>query len=163
MPIFSKRGEMDALRTAFSSFLGSKPLEEVLQSDPLTTVPAEIEFILVLLNDTDLDRVSDIAARTVDLVAKHNEMVLGFDASLIVIGCGLFPRPDSGGTGRPSLAAALHAELSTDACVLHGAAQGRRGTIGSNRRMSWTVVLPNFKALLAQLCALEYGQIAEAR
>jgi hypothetical protein len=162
--LFSKAShEQSFLKAAFARFLGRSVVDVALHGAPLGTKPAQVEFLLVLLNDQDLARVGSIAAQALDLADQHEADVLGFDACLMLIACGaVLPRGTANAAAdRRALAAALVAALPKDVAVLHGSVSGRTGSIGSASRMSWTVLLPGFRDLLRELATVSYGESRE--
>jgi hypothetical protein len=153
------RRDVSFIRGEFARVLGGSVLKAVEEDEPLVTSPRQIEFLLVLINDQDLTRISPISASVLELAAQHRADVLGFDASLMLLACGaVFSIEDlNAAANRRSLATALVEKLPKDVSVLHGSVHGRAGSIGLHSRMSWTVLLPGFRKLLRDLVALPHG------
>jgi hypothetical protein len=153
--------DLNVSRDMIARFVGRDQVDDAISSDSGVR-PAEIEFVLVLVDDSDLARIPDLVRRAIEVALRYDAVVLGMDASLILLACGLFRDSDENHqTVRRELVAALHSDMAQDAVILHGTALGMSGTIGASSRFSWTVLLPGFKKLLGRLSTMEFGEMAE--
>jgi hypothetical protein len=154
--------EMKAIRDVFSRFLGRRQGDGVLKDSDLHTSAGRVDFLLVIVNDKDLEKVGARVGQVVDIAAQYGADVLGMDASLVFIAFGAGPvKTESGANDRQRLAVALQAAVPGELAILHGSSNARFGTIGSSSRMSWTALLPDFKGLLRDLSALQYGEVRD--
>ena len=157
-PFSSRRAR---IKQMFAQYVGEEGLDALMRGElgPVTQ-PAVIDYILVLVDDRDAERVSALAGRVGEIAHQQGAMLLGMEASFIYLIYGGFPvravLPQA--DGRRRVVRALRNELGAQIAVVHGTATGRVGTIGSTARMTWTAVIPGFKQLLRQLSALEYGE-----
>jgi hypothetical protein len=92
---------------------------------------------------------------------SHDGVVHDMVCELVVIAFGTFPASSPTIGKRAALVEQLGRELSSHLKIIHGAADGHSGLIGSGSRMAYSFLLPHFDAMLGRLSRLEFGQIEE--
>jgi len=81
----------------------------------------------------------------------------------VIVAFGTHPAssPESG--SRSSLVQALREQLAGDVKIVHWAADGHYGLFGSQTRMSYTFLVPEFDSIFGALSRLQFGQTEEFR
>jgi hypothetical protein len=161
MTFFEKR----RVRRAFEKLVDPVHIESLLpdgvEQQPLK--PGRIELILAFVRGESPPQVSERIAQVTDLALAHEAMIHDVIGALVIVAFGTHPAspPESG--SRPLLVRALREQLGGDIKIVHGAADGHYGLFGSEARMSYTFLVPQFDCILAALSQLEFGAIEEFR
>jgi len=132
---------------------------EPLQRQPFTA--AQIEFVLVFVRGDTPEMISERVGQVAAIAISRKAVVHGLVCELVVIAFGTHPAISSAVGQRAALVEQLGKELSDHVKVIHGAAAGHYGQIGSGYRMAYGFLLPHFNAILGRLSSLEFGQIEE--
>jgi hypothetical protein len=122
---------------------------------------ARIEYVLVFVRGDTPEDISLRVGRVAEIAISHDAVVHDMVCELVVIAFGTIPASLRMAGKRASLVEHLGRELSSHVKIIHGAADGHYGNIGSGVRMAYSFVLPRFGAILGALSRLEYGQVEE--
>ena len=136
-------------------------LRDDLQRQPLKH--GRIEFVLAFVRGETPDQISDRVGAAADLAAEHGATVYDLIGPLVIAAFGTHPAASPQPGSRSSLVAALHERLAGDIKIVHGAADGHYGLVGSERRTSYSFLVPQFDVILGTLSRLPFGQIEEVR
>jgi len=151
------------VRRAFEKLVNPETVELLLREgaerQPLKQ--ARIEFVLAFVKGDNSARVAQHMARVADLAIAHGGVVHDLVGGLVVVAFGTHPALSVESKGRPALVDALQREFAGDVKIVHGAADGHYGLVGSEGRMSYTFLVPKFDEMLGALGRLGFGQIEE--
>ena len=153
------------MKKAFEKLVDPETVESLLrdgaQSQQLKQ--GRIEFVIAFVRGECPAQVSERIARVADLAVTHGATVHDLVGALVIVAFGTHPAslPESG--SRSSLVQALSEQLAGDVKIVHGAADGHYGLFGSETRMSYSFLVPQFDQILGALSRLEFGQTEEFR
>ncbi len=120
--------------------------------------------LLLQVRDDTSEDISENIARTVPICLENNGVILDMAASvqLVAFGAQDFGGPveqrrdDSGKTSAQLLAA-----LGTDVRIVSFSGDFGVGLVGTNRHISYTVLLPKYDRFLRALLDTEFGQMTD--
>jgi hypothetical protein len=153
------------IRRIFKSVVDSRTLELLLQKanqlgTPLTQ--ARIEYVLVFVRGENVSEIAERVDAVVTLAIKHEATVHDVISGLVVAAFGTHRSSRAEAGGRASLIEALKSELASHIKIVHGVSLGFAGLLGSNERLSYGFVVPNFDQILGTLGRLQFGEIEES-
>jgi len=157
--------EKRRVRRAFEKLVDPESVESLLrdggEGQPLKH--GRIEFVLAFVRGESPAQVSERIARVADIAVTHGATVHDLVGALVIVAFGTHPAssPESG--SRSSLVQALREQLAGDVKIVHGAADGHYGLFGSQTRMSYTFLVPEFDSIFGALSRLQFGQTEEFR
>ncbi|HEV2692907.1 MAG TPA: hypothetical protein VG347_08440 [Verrucomicrobiae bacterium] len=139
-------------------------LESILREDGAkssTFTAAPIEYVLVFVRGDTPDDISQRVGKVAEIAMSHDGTVHALIGALIIIAFDNLPAASLAAGKRIALVEHLSRELSSHLKIVHGAADGHYGNIGSKIRLTYSFLLPHFDAILGRLSSLEFGQIEE--
>ncbi len=153
------------VKKAFAKLVDPETVESLLRDGARSQQFKEgsIEFVLAFVRGGSPAQVSERIARVADVAVTHGATVHDLVGALVIVAFGTHPAssPESG--SRSSLVKALREQLAGNVKIVHGAADGHYGLFGSDTRMSYTFLVPQFDAILGALSRLEFGECEEFR
>jgi hypothetical protein len=157
--------EKRKVKRAFEKLVDPETVESLLRDGPRIQPlkPGRIEFILAFVHGESPAQISERIAHIADLAVTHGGLVHDLVGALVIVAFGTHPAssPESG--SRSSLVQALREQLACDVKIVHGAADGHYGLFGSETRMSYTFLVPQFDSILGALSRLKFGESEEFR
>jgi hypothetical protein len=156
--------EKQRIRQIFGKLVDPVKLESLLagplQREPLAQ--GRIEFVLALVGGGNPDEISGLVGRVADIASAHGAVVQGMIGPLVSMAFGMHPISTIKPGCRISLVNELHQQLAGHIKIIHGAADGHYGLIGScETTLLYSFLLPQFEAVLGALIRLEFGQTEE--
>jgi hypothetical protein len=151
-------------RKVLGRYVRPGTVEAILRGDGIERQPltaARIEFVLVFVRGDTPEDISQRVGRVAEIATSHDGVVHDMVCELLVIAFGTLPSGSPTAGKRASLVEHLSRELSSHVKIVHGAADGHYGLIGSGSRMAYSFLLPRFDAMLGRLSSLEFGRIEE--
>lgn len=135
-------------------------LKDLLQRVPLE--PARLEYVLAFVDGRNPDEISVNVGHVADLASEHGAAVHDLLGPLVALAFGTLPVSKSSPGSRESLVKDLHRQLAGKIKIVHGAADGHCGLIGSKHTISnYSFIVPKFDLILVTLCGLKFGQVEE--
>ncbi|HTB85397.1 MAG TPA: hypothetical protein VK742_17250 [Candidatus Sulfotelmatobacter sp.] len=151
-------------KSVLDKYVNRDALAAILRDDgakrPALTA-AYIECVLVFVRGDTPDEISQRIGRVAEMAVSHGGVVHDMVCELVVIAFGTHPTGLLTAGKRAALVAQLGRELPGHLKIVHGAADGHYGLIGSESHMTYGFLLPHFNAMLGRLSRLEFGQIEE--
>ena len=158
-----KRGERKALLRGFSPYLSSKILERIataVSSPPRLPERAHVGYVLAQVRDDVLDDIPAHFRKAMDAVTEAGGLIDPAPPLLWVV-FGL-PAPwSSSADRRTELATRLIADLGADVKVVTGHSDALFGNFGNEHRLTYSVAIEGFGAVLVALSRTEYGRSIE--
>lgn len=153
------------VRRAFEKLLAPETVESLLRdgAQPQPLKLGRIEFVIAFVRGESPAQVSDRVARVADIAVTHGAMVHDLVGALVIVAFGTHPASSPTTSSRSSLVQALREQLAGDVKIVHGAADGHYGLFGSQTRISYTFLVPDFDRTLGGLSRLQFGQTEEFR
>ncbi len=155
--------EKRRVRKIFGKLVDSETVESLLRDgvQPQQLKPGRIELVLAFVRDESPVQVCERIARVTHLATTHGATVHDLVGALVIVAFGTHSAslPDSG--SRSSLVQALREQLAGDVKIVHGAADGHYGLFGSETRMSYSFLVPQFDQILGTLSRLQFGESEE--
>ena len=151
-------------RRVLGKYVTPNALEAILNGDGAERQPftaARIEFVLVFVDSKTPEEVSERVGRVTEIAMSHNATVHDIIGALVVVAFGTTQHSSPVADKRAALVEHLRRELSNHLKIVHGAADGHFGLVGSGVRISYSFVLPRFDTMLGRLSQLEFGQLEE--
>ena len=145
-------------------YVRPEAVEATLNGDGIERQPftaARIEFVLVFVDGKRPEEISERVGRVSEIAMSHNGTVHDIIGALIVVAFGTHPAGSPAAGKRAALVEHLSRDLASHLKIVHGAADGHFGLVGSGKRVSYSFILPRFDATLGKLSQLEFGQIEE--
>jgi hypothetical protein len=157
--------EKRKVKKAFEKLVDPETVESILQDGAQLQQlkHGRIEFVVAFVRGESPSQVSERIARVADIAITHSATVHDFIGALVIVAFGTHPSSSPKSGSRSAMVQALREELAGDVKIVHGAADGHYGLIGSETRMSYSFLVPKFDAILGTLGRLEFGQIEEFR
>lgn len=156
-------GAKPAGASIFEKLVDPETVESLLRvgAQPQQLKHGRIEFVLAFVRGESPAQVSERIGRVADVAVTHGAMVHDLVGALVIVAFGTHPAslPESG--SRSSLVQALREQLAGDVKIMHGAADGHYGLFGSETRMSYTFLVPQFDQILGALSRLQFGESEE--
>lgn len=156
--------ERRRVRKVFERLVRPETVEAVLRGDRIERQPftaAHVEFVLAFVDGQTPEEISDRVGRVCDIAMSHGGVVHNMVGALVVIAFGTLPAGSPTAGKREALVEHLKRELSSFVKIVHGAADGHCGLIGSEKRMAYSILIPGFDAMLGRLSQLKFGQVEE--
>jgi hypothetical protein len=133
--------------------LRAKP-EELTIPPP---VRRDIHFILLQLDDRDLDEIHAAIGQATTIALGSNGLVEDYISSLILITFGaVIADPDAASNQAKTVSSYL-SDLGPRMRMVYGQATALVGNIGDHGRFNFGSVIPNFGQCLERLLQLEFG------
>ncbi len=157
--------ERRRVKRAFEKLVDPETIEALLRND-VEREPfkgGRIEFVLAFVRGESPSQVSERMATVADLAATYGAVVYDLIGGLVIMAFGTHSESRTESGSRWALVGALRERLAGDIKILHGAAEGHYGLFGSERRISYTFVVPQFDAILGALSRLALGESEEFR
>lgn len=158
--------EKRRVRKAFEKLVAPETVESLLRDSPQgpqvqPLKHGRVDFILAFVRGGSPTQVSERIAQVADLALTHGATVHDLVGALVIMAFGTHPTslPESG--SRSSLVQALREQLASDVKIVHGAADGHYGVFGSETRMSYSFLVPQFDQILGALSRLPFGESEE--
>lgn len=151
------------VRKAFNKIVSPDVTESLLSGGalPQDTKHGRIEFALAFVRGETPDQVSPNIGRVADVAISHGATIHGLIGALVIMAFGTrsgsSPKPGN----RAALIRALLEQLPGDVKIVHGAADGYSGLLGSNTLISYTFLMPHFDSILGALSRLQVGESEE--
>lgn len=120
-----------------------------------------IEFILAFVRGDSPSQISERMARVADLAVAQGAVVSDMVSGLVIAAFGMHPAAPPVSGSRSSLVHAMLQQLTGDVKILHGATDGHYGLFGSQTRLSYTFLVPQFDRALGALSRLDFGDCEE--
>jgi hypothetical protein len=155
--------EKRKVKKAFEKLVDPETVESLLHDGKLVQPlkQGRIEFVLAFVRGESPAQVSERTARVADVAVTHGAMVHDLVGALVIAAFGTHPVSSSKSGSRSSLVQALREQLAGDVKIVHGAADGHYGLFGSEKRISYTFLVPQFDAILGVLSRLQFGESEE--
>jgi len=138
---------------------GKKVLRDGLGRPRLSR--ARIEFVVAFVRGDNPAQVAERIGRVTDVAITQNAIVHELIGALVITAFGTRSGSQPESDCRVSLVRALQQELAGDIKIVHGAADGHYGLFGSERRMSYSFLVPEFDRVLGNLSRLGFGESEE--
>ena len=147
----------------FSSYVDARLVQQILDNPESAPAPPSrqtIEFVLVALNDDDLDGIPPILSQILEMTRVHEGFVESLTGPLVFVEFG-YPTPDAEAAAhRAAMAASLGEALGDRVKILHGRGAALIGTV-AGKEGPFGAVLAGYHRLLKELTAMEFGQVRE--
>ena len=147
----------------FSSYVDAKLVQHILdnrESDPAPPSRQTIEFVLVALNDDDLDAIPAILSRIIEMARVHQGFVESLTGPLVLVLFG-YPAPDAEAEShRAAMVASLREAMGDRLKIQHGRGAALVGTV-AGKEGPYGAVIAGFHHLLGELVAMDFGQVGE--
>jgi hypothetical protein len=163
---FSRVAQRRQLRAAFSKYLSPEFVGQIEKGSAglLSTrpKPARICFILLQVRDDELVKAASDLSIATDTIIEHGGLVMETMGScvLAIFGHSVGADPGQDHIQRDTAAAHLVANLSESIRLVYGDADGLVGNIGSQRRLHYGCLIPQFDEYLSAVFVLEFGKVA---
>ncbi len=154
--------EKRRVRRAFEQLVDRAAFESLsngLSSQPIKS--GRIGFILAFVRGESPVQVSERIERVAELAVTHDATVHHLVGALVVMAFGTHPALSQQSGNRSALVHVLHEQWASDIKIVHGAANGHYGLFGSEPRMSYSFLVPQFDSLLGALSRLQFGETEE--
>jgi hypothetical protein len=152
------------IRKVLGRYVRPETVDALLRGEGIERQPftaARIEFVLVFVDGNTPEEISERVGRVSEIAMSHNGTVHDIIGALVVVAFGTHPVSPPTAGERAALVEHLSQELSRFAKIVHGAADGHFGLVGSGKRIAYSFILPRFDAILGRLSQIEFGQIEE--
>jgi hypothetical protein len=153
----------DLIKKTFAKYINEDVLERVLngslEAGHLTT--KQIDFILVLVDDTNSKECPSIIRDAVAIIHKFDGMVNSIVGPFIVVLFGVPVAQPESESKRKGLVQVISKAIGEKVSIAHGHSECLVGTLGHESRMSYTALIPGFKDVLKRLSSLPYGGVLE--
>ena len=151
-------------KRVLGKYVTPEALEAILSGGGSERQPfaaARIEFVLVFVDGKTPQEISKRVGRVTEIAMSHDGNVHDIIGALVVVAFGTVQHSSPVAGKRAALVEHLSRELLSYLKIVHGAADGHFGLVGSGVRVSYSFILPRFDAMLGRLSQLEFGQIEE--
>jgi len=153
----------DLIKKSFAKYINEDVREGVLnglqEAGHLDT--KRIDFVLILVDDSDSKDCPSIISEAVAVIDKHNGMVDSIIGPFIVVLFGAPVEQPESESKRKGLVQAISKAIGEKVSIVHGHSECLVGTVGGKSRMSYTALIPAFKEILNRLSSLPYGRVLE--
>jgi hypothetical protein len=147
----------------FSSYVDAKLVQHILDNpEPNPAPPSRqtIEFVLVALNDDDLDGIPAILSRITEMARVHQGFVESLTGPLVLVLFG-YPAPDAeAAEHRAATVGSLRETLGDRLKILHGRGAALVGSV-AGKEGPYGAVIAGYHHLLGELVAMDFGQVGE--
>ena len=156
--------ERRKIKKAFSEYVDPRIIDKLID-DPdsiplLHTSPKNVDYLIILIRDEHLNSLP-LIGKAIDIALESDAAVQEICSSLIVFTFGGFEFEDNISPGeqknkRLKLLHALQNEIGNDISIVHGAVHTLVGNYGSEKRLSFGAIFPQFRKVLMQLLNTPY-------
>jgi len=150
-------------RRRFSSYVDAKLVQRILEDPEFeSALPSRqtIDFVLIVLNDDDLDGIPAILSRILEMTRVHGGFVESLTGPLVFVEFG-YPTPDAEAAAhRAAMVASLGETLGDRVKILHGRGAALVGTV-AGKEGPFGAVIAGYHQLLKELTAMKFGQVRE--
>ena len=155
--------EKRRVRKAFERLVDPETVETLLREGGVqpSIKQGRIEFVLAFVRGESPSQIAERMASVADIAVEHGAVVYDLVGGLVVVAFGTHPAASSQSGSRASLVQALREQLASDVKIVHGAADGHHGLFGSEMRISYTFLVPQFDSILGALSRLQFGESEE--
>ena len=143
----------DQIKNAFGKYVNKDVLDSVVNDSGLQE--KHIDFVLLLLSNLDF------IGKAIQIVNRQECMIESITGTFITVLVGAPTEKTNSNETRLQIVAELSKELGSNVVMLHGGCDCLVGSVGNSQRMSYTAMLPEYKAKLNRLSSLEFGEVAE--
>jgi hypothetical protein len=152
-----------SVRKTFGKVVDPETVQALLQEGAKRPVIkyGRVEFVLAFVRGDDPSQISAHMAKVADLAVAQGAVVHDLVGGLVIVAFGTLPANSAEPGSRSSLIHALLEQLPRDVKIVHGAADGHYGLFGSDTRLSYTFLVPEFDRALGTLSRLEFGESEE--
>jgi hypothetical protein len=147
----------------FRSYVDRELVQHILDNPDLDPAPPShrtIDFVLLLLNDDDLDGVPAILGQICSLARMHRGYPESLTGPLVFVLFGYPAQDAESATHRAAMVAALGKALGDRVKILHGRGPALVGTV-AGKEGPYGAVMAGYHRLLGELTAMEFGQVRE--
>ncbi|WP_395753170.1 hypothetical protein [Prosthecobacter sp.] len=151
-------------RKLFEQYLSGATAEAARLSD----APAQqsftverVEYVLIFVEGEKPEHISAMVGQVTEMAMSHDGLVYSILGALVLVSFGGAPGPAPAAGSRAAFVTHLSGELQRRVKMVHGAADAHHGFIGTSLRMSYSLLLPRFDAMLGALSRLEFGRVEE--
>lgn len=116
---------------------------------------SQIELVLVAVRGETPEIIFERMGEVANIAVQHNGFVDSLVSSLVIVVYKMSALEES--RTRFTLIEALEQAFRNDVKIVHGSESGCFGNLGSNRRMSYSFIIPGFLEALCSLANLSYG------
>ena len=134
-----------------------------LELAPIEVATRTIDFVLVRLCEEPPSGVPVRVAEACQIAVSHQATVESIVSSILIATFGAIDASETHPRRRLDLANSLLDSLGSDVAVVHGQCRSLVGAFGASGCLSYGSQIPEFQDLLAQLLAIEFGTVAEAK
>jgi hypothetical protein len=154
--------EKDRIKKILERYVRPEAVEAIMPDDgnkPPVLTAGRIEFVLVYVTGSTPEEVSARVGKVAEIAAAHGGTAHGLIGALVVVAYDTLPHRSPSAGKRAALVGELTRDMSGLLKIVHGAADGHYGIIGSGARLSYSFILPKFDAMLGRLGQMDFGQI----
>lgn len=156
--------ERRELKRMFGRYVSPELVEQMLNEPSETPVPDEvlIEYVIVLLREADVAKLSEIIGGVVEIGIDHNATIGSIISTMITLQFGCPYEDYEQRRSRVELVDDLMEQMGDKIKIVHGMCiRGYCGLWGSKSKMSFGALVPGFDRALEALCATKYGEAKE--
>jgi hypothetical protein len=147
----------------FSSYVDATLVRRILDDPEFAPAPPSrqtIEFVLVAMEDDDLDGLPAMLSRINEMTRTHQGFVESLTGPLVFVGLGYATPDPEAGAHRAAMVASLREALGGRVKILHGRGAALVGTV-AGKEGPVGAVMAGYHRLLAELAAMEFGRVRE--
>jgi hypothetical protein len=119
------------------------------------------QFVIVLIDESKPDEVSDLQGKLVDICLRHWMVVDQVFFTLLTAHLGKPFEQHDNPENRMAVVNELVRECSGKIRIAHGECTGLIGNFGSQKRFAWGALIPNFLGILRNLLDTPAGTVIE--
>jgi hypothetical protein len=152
------------VRKLFSELVSPEIVKQIMEDksdeafDFSNFKEAKVEYALVFIRGDGPVQICERVGIVCDIGIAHSAMVDSVLGALVVMTVG---SPVCKEGDRSALISELKEKLGPDLKIVHGSSPGHFGLVGSQQRMSFTFIIPNFDAVLGCLDEIRFGEVRE--
>jgi hypothetical protein len=162
--MFNDNPETQRIKQIFGKIVNPEMVATLLDSAgklPLSVSHGPIEFVLAFVSGDTAELVSEQISRVAEIAERGGAIVYDFNGPLVTMAFGTHTLAPALPGKRQSLIKSLHEQMGGNIKMVHGATDGSFGLFGDQNRASFTLLIPQFNAILGTLSRLEFGEIEE--
>jgi hypothetical protein len=148
----------------FRSYVDAKLVQHILDNpdfDPAPPSHRTIDFMLLMLNDDDLDGIPAILGQIHSLARMHRGFPESLTGPLVFVIFGYPAQDAESATHRAAMVAGVVEALGDRVKILHGRERALVGTV-AGKEGPYGAVIAGYHRLLGELTAMEFGQVRQA-
>jgi hypothetical protein len=155
--------EKRRVRKTFEKLVDPETVEALLRDGGVepSIKQGRIEFVLAFVRGEGPSQISERMARVADIAVEHDATVYDLVGGLVIVAFGTHPASSPQAGSRALLVQALREQLASDVKIVHGSSDGHHGLFGSETRISYTFLVPQFDSILGALSRLQFGESEE--